>query len=122
MLRWTIALMLAAVLAACASARPDETTFADAERAIQAAERAGGDNYAPVEMRFAREKLAEAREGVEKRQYDVAWYLIEQAEINSELAIEKSRTGEERDRVARQRQLNDELATRFENEYGEDFR
>lgn len=122
MLRNLTVLFLAASLAACTSARPEADSFADAERAIAAAERAGGDEYAPVEMRFAREKLAEAHEGVEKRQYDVAWYLIEQAEINSELAIEKARTGSERERVTRQRAANDALAEQFINEYGEDFR
>ena len=83
------------------------------EQAIEAAINAGAEQYSPVELRFAREKLAEAHKGMEFKQYDKAVYLIEQSEINSELAIEKSRTAEIRERVAelaRMPPAGDELA------------
>jgi len=51
-------------LAACTSIRPGPDAFISAEQAIVAAEEAGGDELAPVEMRFAREKLASANKGM----------------------------------------------------------
>ena len=58
--------------AACTTVRPDAAIFDSAEQAIQTAEAAGGDEFAPVEMRFAREKLASAKKGMEKEKYEVA--------------------------------------------------
>ena len=109
-----IFLLLLLVLTACSAARPGPDAFRAAEQAIQSAERAEGDEYAPVEMRFAREKLAEARRGMDERQYDVAFYLIEQAEINAELAIEKARSAKMREQVAEQRRTNDQLQAQYD--------
>jgi len=74
-----------------------------------------------VELRFAREKLAEAHKGMEVKQYDKSIYLIEQSEINSELAIEKSRTALVRAKVSEQARENEILREDFESTYGEDF-
>ena len=98
------------VLAACAtSSQPTSDVVDTAKQAIKAAEAAGGDEFAPVEMRFAREKLASAEKGMEKQKYEVAVYLLEEAEINAELAIEKSRTAKSRRAVNELRKSNEEL-------------
>ncbi len=109
------------LLAACATSQPGPDAFASAERAIAAAEAAGADEHAPVEMRFAREKLDEARLGVERRQYDVSFYLIEQAEINAELAIEKSRAAVLRREVNEARRSNEVLGEELRETFGEAF-
>ena len=98
------------VLAACAATQPGPEVVDTAKEAIKAAEAAGGDEFAPVEMRFAREKLESAEKGMEKQKYSVAVYLLEEAEINAELAIEKSRTARSRRAVNEQRKSNEELA------------
>lgn len=116
-LLWSAAALL--FLASCASAKPQPEAFGSAERAIEAAMRAGAEQHSPVELRFAREKLAEAQKGMEYKQYDKALYLIEQSEINSELAIEKSRAAVVRARVAEQARANEILREDFENTYGE---
>ena len=108
-------------LAACTSIRPGPDAFISAEQAIVAAEEAGGDELAPVEMRFAREKLASANKGMEKQKYEVAMYLVEQSEINSELAIEKSRAAKSRRQVNELRKSTDELETRLRETFGDDF-
>lgn len=113
-------LILLLLLAGCATPKPAPDAFADAERAIEAAVRAGAEEYSPVELRFAREKLAEAQKGMEYRQYDKSIYLIEQSEINSELAIEKSRTAVTRARVAESTRDYEVLKADFEATYGED--
>lgn len=109
-------------LASCAAPKPAPNAFNDAEEAIQEAVDAGAEEHSPVELRFAREKLAEAHKGMEFRQYDKSIYLVEQSEINSELAIEKSRTAEVRAQVAEQTRENEILREDFESTFGEDFR
>ena len=56
------------------------------------------------------------------RQYDKAIYLIEQSEINSELAIEKSKTALVRAQVTENVRENEILREDYESTYGEDFR
>ena len=112
----------ALVLASCASPKPAPNAFNDAEDAIQRAVDAGAEEHSPVELRFAREKLAEAHKGMEYRQSDKSIYLIDQSEINSELAIEKSRTAEMRAQVAEKTMENEILREDFEATFGEAFK
>lgn len=107
------------LVTSCASQKPAPGAFDDAERKIEAAAQAGADEHAPVELRFAREKLDEARKGMEYRQYDKAIVLIEQSEINAELAIEKTRTAMVRAQVAEASREVGILREDFEATYGE---
>ena len=109
-------------LASCAAPKPAPNAFNDAEEGIQEAVDAGAEEHSPVELRFAREKLAEAHKGMEYKQYDKSIYLIEQSEINSELAIEKSRTAEIRALVAEKIRENEILQEDFQATFGEDFK
>jgi hypothetical protein len=113
--------LITLLLASCATPQPAPQAFNDAEEAIDAAVQAGAEEYSPVELRFAREKLAEARKGIEARQYDKSFYLIEQSEINSGLAIEKSRAAVMRAKVADLARENEILREEFESTYGGDF-
>jgi uncharacterized lipoprotein YmbA len=120
-MRNLIPVILALLLASCATPKPAPNAFNDAEKAIEAAVLAGAEEHSPVELRFAREKLAEAHKGMEFRQYDKSIYLIEQSEINSELAIEKTRAAILRAKVAEQVRDNEVLREDFEATYGEAF-
>ena len=120
-MRILVVIIFTLLLASCTTVKPAPNAFNDAEEAIEAAIRAGAEEYSPVELRFAREKLAEARKGMEVKQYDKSIYLIEQSEINSELAIEKSRTAEIRAKVSEQTRENEILREDFESTFGEDF-
>ena len=104
-------LIICLLLAACTATRPNPD-----------AESAGGDEFAPVEMRFAREKLASAKLGMEKQKYGVVVYLAEEAEINAELAIEKSRTAKSRRRVNELRKSNEELEESMRTTFGDEFK
>ena len=117
-----LVLPLALLLASCTTPMPAPDAFNDAEEAIQAAVNAGAEEHSPVELRFAREKLAEAHKGMAFKEYDKSVYLIEQSEINSELAIEKSKTAEMRAQVTELRRQNEILREDFEATYGEDSR
>ena len=120
-MRILVVIIFTLLLASCTTVKPAPNAFNDAEEAIEAAIRAGAEEHSPVELRFAREKLAEARKGMEVKQYDKSIYLIEQSEINSELAIEKSRTAEIRAKVSEQTRENEILREDFESTFGEDF-
>ena len=98
-------------------------TRIETEQRIEAAVAAGAEEHSPVELRFAREKLAEARKGMEERynQPEKSIYLIEQSEINSELAIEKSRTAVMRRSVGDAMRENEVLREDYLATYGEDF-
>lgn len=109
------------LLSACASNPPSPEAFQAAERAIEAAERAGAEDLSPVELRFARERLAQAHEAVEKGKHEAALMAIERSEINAELAIEQSRTALERRRVNDLRRSNELLREELGNLYGEDW-
>lgn len=111
-------LFCALLLSACATPKPPEDTFNSAERAIEAAIQAGAEQHAPVELRFAREKLAEARKGIEHKQFDKSFFLLDQSEINSELAMEKSREAKVRATLAEQIKQNEVLAEDFARTYG----
>jgi len=121
-MRNLVVIIFILILASCTTVKPAPDAFNDAEEAIEAAIRAGAEEHSPVELRFAREKLAEARKGMEVKQYDKSIYLIEQSEINSELAIEKSRTAMIRARVSEQTRENEILREDFESTFGEDFK
>ena len=109
------------LLISCSMPKPAPDAFDNAEEAIEAAIRAGAEEHSPVELRFAREKLAEAQKGMEVRQYDKSIYLIEQSEINSELAIEKSKAAVIRARVTELARENEILREDFESTFGEAF-
>jgi len=114
-------LVFSLLLLSCTTSAPGPDVFASAERAILAAERAGAEELAPVELKFAREKLAEARLGNEQRKYEIARYLVEESEINSELAIEQSRAAQSRRKVNELRRANEVLREELEMNYGESF-
>jgi len=109
------------LLVSCATQKPQPNAFADAEQAIEEAVQVGAEQHSPVELRFAREKLAEAHKGMEYKQYDKAIYLIEQSEINADLAIEKTKAAILRGKVTDLSRENEVLREDFENTYGEVF-
>ena len=113
--------LLSLTLGSCSAVKPQANAFASAEEAIDAAVQAGAEQHSPVELRFAREKLAEAHKGMDYKQYDKAIYLIEESEINSELAIEKSRAAILRGQVTELTRENEILREDFESTFGEVF-
>jgi len=115
----SVLLICLSLLTACATPKPPEDAFDAAERSIDAAIQAGAEQHSPVELRFAREKLAEAQKGIEYKQYDKSFFLLDQSEINSELALEKSREAKVRGALAEQIKQNEVLAEDFARTYGD---
>jgi sulfur relay (sulfurtransferase) complex TusBCD TusD component (DsrE family) len=115
-------LLLVLLVSACATPKPAPNSFNDAEEAIEVAVQAGAEEHSPVELRFAREKLAEAQKGMEYKSYEKAIYLIEQSEINSELAIAKCRAAVARGLVTEAARENEILEEDFEATFGSEFK
>lgn len=83
------ALAAAFVLAACASA-PPTAQLAVSDAALASAQGAGAPQYAPVELRSARQHLEAARVAMREGDNDEARRLAEAAEVDAKLA--ESRT------------------------------
>ncbi len=121
-MRNLVFLLILLLLLGCATPKPAADAFTSAERAIEAAVLVGAEEHSPVELRFAREKLAEALKGMEYKQFDKAIYLIDQSEINSELALEKTRAAIIRGEVTDLARENEILREEFESTYGTEFK
>ncbi len=120
-MRNLVFLLILLLLSACATTKPADNSFSSAEIAIETAVQAGAEEHSPVELRFAREKLAEAHKGMEYKQFDKAIYLIDQSEINSELALAKTRAALIRGKVTDLARENEILREEFETTFGENF-
>lgn len=77
-------------LAACASTPPPDAEMALGKAAMGQAQSAGGNEYAPAEMRMAREKLERAQVAINDKQYAQARLLAEEAQVDARLAQSKS--------------------------------
>ncbi len=97
LIRFSALAIMAASLSACGSKAPKPISeLALADSALQSAETSGAREYAPIELRVAREKKAAADTAMAKKKYDRAQRLTEQARADAELArataeAEKSR-------------------------------
>lgn len=120
-MRRLLTVLVCLALAACATTPPDPSVFNSAERAIDAAVKAGAEELSPTELRFARDRLDLARTAVENKKYDESLLAIEQSEINAELAIEKSRAALARRKVNELRRANELLREELELTYGREF-
>ncbi|MCX7556521.1 DUF4398 domain-containing protein [Xanthomonadaceae bacterium JHOS43] len=93
--------LLFAFLAACASTPPPRTALEVAERAIDEARRLGAQDYAPVELSRAAQRLAAAGEAFSERDYAAAGRHAGQAELEAQLAQLRSRAATGREEVRR---------------------
>lgn len=114
--------VLLIALAGCEPTRPPLTQLDQAARLLQTARASGAPTYAPLELRYADERLMQSRAAADKHDYDVALQLADESSANSDLAIAKSRLGKMREKVdARTRenaQLQQELVSGAEIKQG----
>lgn len=100
-------------LAACASSPPPDGFLDDADAAALRAAGMGALEYAPLELRYAREKLAEARSAMDDRDFERAGRLAAQSQVNSELAVAKTIAAQAREasraKADENQRLRDEL-------------
>lgn len=93
----TAAALLAAagllLVGACASAPAPTDQMAVSEAAVTQATSAGGAEFAPLEMGLARDKLHRAQVAMIAKDYTEARTLAQQAQVDAQLAVVKSRAG-----------------------------
>lgn len=77
------------LLVGCAGNPPNEQ-FAVTESAVRSAVSAGGTEYSASEMRAAQEKWKQAEMAMQKKDYDEARKLAEQAEWDARVAERKA--------------------------------
>jgi hypothetical protein len=78
-------------LAGCAPAKqPPASQMALAQDAVEKASTAGAYEYAPVELKTARDKIDQAKTAMQSKDYASAKRLLEQAEVDAKLAEAKS--------------------------------
>lgn len=80
------------LLAACAGTPPTEN-LAAANAVMKSAEAAGGPEYAPAEMKAAKDKMAQAQVLLQEEQYEEARRMLEQAEWDARVAERRALAG-----------------------------
>jgi multidrug efflux pump subunit AcrA (membrane-fusion protein) len=84
-------------MAGCAG-KPPLANLSQAELAVQEADTKTASQYAPLELKTAREQLAEAKRAMDDEEYDAARRLADQALVNAQLA--EAKAGAEKARQA----------------------
>lgn len=102
-------LVLLAGALACASIPPPHETISNAEQALRKAEQADAAHHAPLEMRIARDKLAEAKANLAQAQNLEARRLAEQALVEAQLAEARAQTARRRADATSMRESIDAL-------------
>ncbi len=101
-----ILILAALVVAGCATTPPDPGLLDNARSAIAQAESAGANEYSPLELRFARERLDSARFELERNNATAVRRLADEAEIEAQLALARTQAALTRaDLAQRQREL-----------------
>lgn len=91
--RWRLGLAAAAsLLGACASTPPPTAELAVSNAAVATAGTAGGAEFAPVEMKLARDKQVRATAAMEDKDYARARSLAEEVQVDARLAEMKARS------------------------------
>ena len=81
------------IATSCATTKPPTDELARTQAAINQAEQVGARDYAPLEIREAKKKLDQARELMDRKEFERAARLADQAEVDAELAEVKTLSG-----------------------------
>ncbi|MGB0133275.1 DUF4398 domain-containing protein [Dokdonella sp.] len=117
-----IVVSLALLLAACGPTRPPPDVLGNAPQRLASARSADAQTYAPLELRFAEDKLRQARLASQDGDFKEASALAEESSVNSELAMTKAKLGKLRESVDDLKQENAEIErvlSSSEGSYGE---
>lgn len=110
----------ALLAASCAVTSPDPALLDNAALAVEQAAAAGAEEHAPLEMRFAREKLEAATALIDTRQGTEAHRLADEAELEARLALARTRAARARAELAERRRELEQLEADLVAAYGEE--
>lgn len=106
------------MVAACATTPPDPRVLDNAEQAISRAERAGGAEHAPLELRLANRRLDEARQAIADGDAQAARHRADEAEIEAQLALARTQAALARRVLAERREALEALQQDLVELYG----
>lgn len=113
--RTLIIIGLTMALMACAGPGPKpDSQLQSAQSAIQQAEAADARQFEPVLLNRAQNKLADARELIDREQYTEAQRLLEKAAVDAQLAAARSQTERATQAVAEINRSIENLQNRLE--------
>lgn len=119
-IRLLTAATLLALVAACATTPPDPSMLDNARNAIAQAESANAEEYAPIELRYAHERLRQANQALENERPDDARRLGEQAEIEAQLALARTRAALARAELQRKQEQLEQVRSDLVEVFGEE--
>ncbi|MBN2733196.1 MAG: DUF4398 domain-containing protein [Balneolaceae bacterium] len=108
MSRFGLMICLVLAMGACATTNVPAPDTSEAESMIKQAEEAGAQEYAPLELREAREKVEQAKSLVEQEENAKAMRLTKEASVDAELAMVKARSAKAQEAV---KQLKETIKT-----------
>ena len=100
---------LLAVLAGCQTTPPPTADLSDAAVRIDQAVAADAQTHAPVELQFARDKLARAEALMVEKDFAPAMRLIAEARADADLAMVRARAARLRAQVTQTIRANEAL-------------
>jgi hypothetical protein len=115
-----IFLILVGAVAGCATLPPDPSLLDNARTAIELAERAGAREYAPIELRLARERLSSAEFELDRNQADAARRLSDEAEIEARLALARTQAALARAELAQKQRDLEQLRSDLVEAFGDE--
>ncbi len=108
------------ILAACASTPIDPGILDNARMAISQAEATGAEEYSPLELRFARERLERAKMHIENDNDGDARRMADQAEVEAQLALARTRAALARAELARKQRELEQIESDLAEVFGEE--
>lgn len=82
----------AVLMAGCASAPPPVAQMAVSRAAVSNASSAGANEFAPVQLKSAMDKMSVAERAMTEKNYVLAREMAEQAEVDAQLAAATARS------------------------------
>lgn len=91
-----VAVAAVVLMAGCASTSAPTGQMAVSRAAVSNAMSAGGNQFAPVQLKSAMDKMDAAERAMADKDYELALRLAEQAEVDARLAAEMARSAKAR--------------------------
>lgn len=113
-----LSLVTVLTLTACATTPPDPRLLDNAENAVSQAEQAGAAEYAPLELRFARERLEAARVQLQAGRPAETRRLADEAEIEAQLALARTQAAQTRAELAQRQRALERLRSDLIDAFG----
>lgn len=89
---FSFVIVIVLLFASCASTPPPTEQMALAKAAVNNATQAGGNEFAPIQLKSAMDKMTAAQQAMDKKDYDIARPLAEQAQVDAQLAAATARS------------------------------